>query len=217
MKLLAMALAALLCPIAGAWELEAGLGPSFAHKAPNGTWWQASKELPYTMDLNSVAYKIGVKQRISDDNTLRIGYANLGRFNSDARACDRDEEYSSTTLEPLAGCNVARYIGSGFSRGIYATVDQRLPKGFSVEAGLVAYQPTFNVRVEGWKASPSSAPQTIYATNPSRIRIGAVVGASYALPDGFSIEVKEWFNKCLPSVDACVWDRTTTLMLVKEF
>jgi len=212
-----MALAALLSPLAGAWELEVGVGPSFAHKAPNGTWWQAGKEFPYTMNLNNVAYKVGVKEKINDSFSLHVGYVSLGKYASSALACDRDDAYSPVLLASLPGCNIARYIGSGFSRGIYGGVGYNLGNGFSIDSGILVFRPTFNVRVENWKASPSSPPTTIYATNPSRIRIGAVVGASYALPEGFSIELKEWFNKCLPSVDACVWDRTTTLMLVKEF
>lgn len=198
-------------------DLEVGAGLAVAQPVGDGGWYQAG--LPHTLNLRTAYWALGSTDDITQALAWRAHFVNLGRVSSDAQACDRDEDYSSTTLQALPGCNVARYQGHGTDRGVSITLEPHTTyKGwrFGVEAGPYVHWPQWHETVTGWKPAKDAPPMTITADNPGTPKLGAVIGIS-AGQGGWSISMRHYLNKCTPSTDACLWHSITTVGVFFRF
>ena len=214
MKKLSILLATLLlCGVAGAVQFEAGIGVTQATSQGNGAWYQEG--LPYKLDMRSQVWTIGVTDKITPNVNWHVNYVNLGIYRGDALAADRDEDYDPTTQSCKPGCNVARYISNGSANGISATLDYHR-NGFGVNGGPYLYKPISRHTVEGWKASPEAVPQTIHVANNEKLKIGFTLGVFYEMGDT-RLALQNYWNKCTPSTQACLWKSITTLSLIHKF
>jgi hypothetical protein len=200
-----------------ALQIEVGAGLSQAQPVGDGGWYQAG--LPHRLNLRTAYWAVGATDDIRPGLAWRAHFVNLGRFSSDAQACDRDEDYNSSTQQALPGCNVARYQGHGTDRGLSLTVEPYTTyQGwrFGLEAGPYVHWPQWHETVTGWKPAKDAPPMTITADNPGTPKLGAVVGFSVG-QGAWSVSMRHYLNKCTPSTNACLWRSTTAVGVFFRF
>lgn len=203
---------------ARAVQLEVGLGGTLAQPVGNGGWYQEG--FPHTLNLRSRAWMIGATDDITPGWAWHVQYVHLGRYSSDAMAADRDEDYNPVTQACNPGCNLARYRGTGSVQGLAATIERyTMTSGgvrLSAEAGPFFFRPEWRVQVDNWKPAKDAPGMTIYAANPGRVKVGAVAGVSVG-QGAWALSLRQYWDKCTPSTDACLWRSTRTLMLTYRF
>lgn len=203
---------------AHALDFEAGVGATQAQPVGNGGWYQDG--FPHTLNLRSRTFMLGVTDDIAPGWAWRAQYVHLGRYSSDAMAADRDEDYNPATQSCNPGCNLARYRGTGSVQGLAATIECYTLTADGVrlaaEGGSFLFRPDWRVQVDNWQPAKGQPGITIYSANPGRVRAGFVVGASVGYA-GWAVSLRQYWDKCTPSTDACLWRSTRALMLTKKF
>lgn len=107
--LLAFVLAVFTCQAmpSQAGELYLDVAGGYTHfllTTPDGDYLQ--KDLPHSLDLKDVAYKVGLGYRLNERWSIQGGYINLGTIKQDARFVD-DKDYSAKTGKCTANCSAA--------------------------------------------------------------------------------------------------------------
>lgn len=179
MKFLVSLFLALFAMSAHAVDFEAGLGLSVAQPVGNGGWYQ--QNLPYKLDLRSRTWMVGLTDDVAPGWAWHAQLVRLGRFSSDAQACDRDEDYDPVAQAPRATCNVARYRGAGSMLGLAATIERYTMLNdwrVGAEVGPFVYRPDWKVQVDNWQPAKDAPGMTIHYANPHEWQLAAVVGVS---------------------------------------
>lgn len=89
---------------AGAYLDVAGGYTKFLLTAPDGDYVQ--KDLPHSLDLSSMAYKVGLGWRFNERWSIQGSYVNFGTLKQDAKFVD-DRDYDPKAGKCLANCAAA--------------------------------------------------------------------------------------------------------------
>ena len=212
-KLLAMALAALLCPLAGAWQVEGGVGYSHTTPQPNGTWYQEG--FPYKLDLNKASWYVGVKDKIDEDKVLHINYVSFGIIHADAIATT-DDNYNATTHSCNGKCVAqSHFVGSGRSDGLKIAVE-KLNGNWGFIGGGFLFKPRWHTTVYDWTLAYDMPPRTIEHSIKQNWTLRPMVGVAYHV-DSWEVKLEHYFNKPYDSTNTGLTHGTTMLSLGYSF
>ena len=107
-------------------DLAGGL-TRFLITAPDGDYIQ--RDLPHTLNLNSLAYRIGLGYRFNERWSIQGGYVNLGTIKQDARFV-ADQDYNPKLSQCLANCATAPpYKMTDTYKGLELTATRTFPLG----------------------------------------------------------------------------------------
>jgi len=218
MKTLALAILLFTSIAAHAVDLEVGIGFNNAHIAPNGTWYQEG--FPYSVNLKSKIWSIGVSDDINRNWKWRVEYVNLGIFRSDAIATPVDANYNPNNNPPCNGPCVAesRFVGNGSANGISTLVEYHTTGDiqYGISGGINWSYKIWRESVYGWTWSRDVPGKTIDVSIPERLTPNLTFGVSIK-KENHELRLDQYFNRCLPSAYACIWDKMTTVRYVYHF
>ena len=169
--------------LAGAQQVEIGLGITHATHQDNMTWWQ--EEFEHTLHMNSPSASVGLKLPLAT-NILgfsringRVGYEYLGTFKSDALATASDVNYGACRYGAAKCWPLSHWHGNGSVQGLYATVQPEINmSGYSIffEGGLSLYRSTWKVDIPDWRSSPDGPSQSVTALHQARWQSTYIIG-----------------------------------------
>jgi hypothetical protein len=141
MKLKAIGLLCLLVAAAPAQALtfDISAGQTTFNLQKNGYWYQ--KGLPYSADLESPTYQLGVTAEWSPWLDARAAYVDLGEASIDAIATPDDANYDRRGKRCIGECeSLHRFQGHGRNSGILLALQPNIDvEGFNLFAGVGAY------------------------------------------------------------------------------
>ena len=199
-------------------RIEFGLGYAQGHKMPDNTWYQ--KGFPYSMDLRSASWSLGVTDDITPTLRYHVKYVAFGVAKTDALATPVDDNFLAGATPPCKGecVAVSRFVGSGRSDGIAAMLEKHTTGEieYGVSGGLFVFQPTWDVTVYNWKQRAEDPGITIQHSIKKNIVVRPVVGFNVRKGD-WDFRVEHYFNKAFSSAETGVVKSTTNVSVVYRF
>lgn len=228
-SMIVLVMFAIFTPAMSQVSVELGAGISHSQPRANGIWYQ--KGNPYFLKLNSQAFELNVKWRVTQHLSLIAGAVDLGTRRSDSWDTPRDSNYTGVTAHPCNGpcLPLTHYVGHGGVRGAQFLVGTGFGDDWHVEAqaGFLVYQTRWSIDVPDWYPTVNGnealvGPITPVHTSDKRWATGTIVGVQlsrqgspwsaslryYRDGAGFSGHDGIW---------PPIWRRDTTLMVAYAF
>lgn len=162
-----------------AMDFEASIGKTHFKPSQNGTWYQEA--FPYTLNLESVYWSVGVSHKFENFPRVRAEYVDLGDASADALAVPIDAYYNTNTNECIGKClPLAHFVSSGSVRGVALSIAPEKRFGdftVFVEGGLYFFRPTYSAVVTNVRWTHEAEPITVYTKHKTTTQITYLFGA----------------------------------------
>lgn len=163
----------------------------------DGIWYQ--DPFPHQLNMISPSYGFRVDgKKNSDDWSFGIGYMNLGKVTSSAKAValdgmvPGDGGYNASTKSCNGPCwPLSQWNGSGNVQGVFGAATKHYGP-FALEAGVYIYKPTWKVNIPDWIACATCATQNISVHHNAKWQVGPMFGAKYEFNDKWSLNASMW-------------------------
>jgi hypothetical protein len=211
--------------ISQAFEIEAGIGFTQFKRNVNGTWYQEA--FPYELDLNSVAWSIGVSHKFNGWPRIRAEFVDLGDASAFALAVPNDHNYNPNDNSCNVKClPLATYKSSGDVRGVALSVAPEFKistyTGY-LELGAYFFKPRYKAVVTGiiYGNAHGEYPEGM-PTNYAYVKHDANVEAVYFIGAGVrhgNVDVGvRYYPVEAPNDDVpAIYRGATTLMVIFVF
>lgn len=195
------------------WTVLGGFSKFQVHD--DGVWYQEA--FPYNFKLTPPS--VGLRY---DSDGWTVGYMNLGKVTSYAKAVALDGRYpgdggyNSATKSCNGECwPLSTWYGKGDVQGIFFGLTKPVTPEVTIEGGVYIYRPTWQMHVPDWRECRDCAPKSITVTHKAKLEPGPYFGIRYQEKDNpLSLNLSFWHTMTRGDEWCSLYTRITTNLSV---